>query len=130
MRQLDIVKKAMALLPGSYINRNNELILVPVFNVYTCLDDVGNEDDFKVKLCEWFSRDCCCALRYQSEKRLSQYYERNTMVFNKLCKTDFSVDDMRLIYGKLGNGINRPLAEKFVGNDFALDVLNGKKEPV
>lgn len=78
MRQLEIVRKAMLLFEGSFINHNNELILVPKFNVYTMLDDVETGLDFKVKLCEWVSRDCCCAIRYSQAKRLREYYQTNT----------------------------------------------------
>lgn len=35
MRQLKIVRKAMLLFEDSFINHNNELILIPKFNVYT-----------------------------------------------------------------------------------------------
>ena len=73
MRMLEIVRKALKRLNGSFINHNNEIILIPKFNVYTLLDDVETDDDFKVKLCEWFSRDCCCALRYSQNKRLERY---------------------------------------------------------
>ena len=75
---LESVQKALKHLHGSFINHNNEIILIPKFNVYTLLDDVETDDDFKVKLCEWFSRDCCCALRYSQNKRLERYYQENT----------------------------------------------------
>ena len=77
MKMLESVQKALKHLSGSFINHNNEIILIPKFNVYTLLDDVETDDDFKVKLCEWFSRDCCCALRYSQNKRLERYYQEN-----------------------------------------------------
>lgn len=123
MNQLPIIQKAMCLFNGSFINRNNELIMIPKFNVYTLLNDVETETDFKVKLCEWFSRDCCCAMRYSQRWRLEEYWKNNTDIFNELCETDFSIDDMNLIYTKLGNGINRQLCKKFVESGFALKVL-------
>ena len=125
MKMLEIVRTAMTLLPGSFINHNNELILIPRFNVYTVLDDVETDEDFKVKLCEWFSRDCSYALRYKRAKNQHEYYRTNTEVFNKICKTSFSIADMELIYTKLGNGINRELAKQFVKNGFDLSVLKG-----
>lgn len=128
MRMLESVKTAMDLLPGSFINHNNELILIPRFNVYMGLDNVETDEDFKVKLCENFSRDCSYALRYKRAKNLREYYQVNTEAFNKICKTNFSIADMELIYTKLGNGINRELAKQFVKNGFDLSILKGGAE--
>ena len=38
MKMLDSVRQAMQALPDSFINYNNELILIPRFNVYMGLD--------------------------------------------------------------------------------------------
>lgn len=123
MKMLESVKKALKYLNGSFINHNNEIILIPEFNVYTLLDDVETDDDFKVKLCEWFSRDCCCALRYSQNKRLERYYQENTDAFNFICGTNFSIEQMNYIYTYLGNGIKHNLAKRFVQSGFDLSVI-------
>ena len=120
---LESVQKALKRLHGSFINHNNEIILIPKFNVYTLLDDVETDDDFKVKMCEWFSRDCCCALRYSYKKRLYRYYQENTDAFNFICGTNFTVEQMEYIYTYLGNGIKHELAKQFVKNGFDLSVI-------
>lgn len=109
--------------PGSFINHNNELILIPRFNVYFCLDDVETDEDFLCKMCERFSRDCCCAMRYKSNKRLEKYWKENTEKFNQVCGTVFSVYDMERIYAKLGNAIRQDLTHIFVRAGFNLEVL-------
>ena len=123
MKMLESVQKALKYLSGSFINHNNEIILIPKFNVYTLLDDVETDDDFKVKLCEWFSRDCCCALRYSYKKRLDRYYHENTDSFNFICGTNFTVEQMEYIYTYLGNGIKHELAKKFVKGGFDLSII-------
>ena len=123
---LESVQKALKNLKGSFINHNNEIILIPKFNVYTLLDDVETDDDFKVKLCEWFSRDCCCALRYSQNKRLERYYQENTEAFNFICGTSFTVEQMQQIYTKLGNGIKHELAKRFVQSGFDLSLLQDR----
>lgn len=123
MKMLESVQKALKWLNGSFINHNNEIILIPKFNVYTLLDDVNTDEDFKVKLCEYFSRDCCCALRYSQNKRLERYWKENTEAFNYICGTDFSVAQMEYIYTYLGNGIKHDLAKKFVKSGFDLSVI-------
>ena len=124
MRMLESVQKALKYLNGSYINHNNEIILIPKFNVYTLLDDVNTDNDFKVKLCEWFSRDCCCALRYSQQKRLNRYYQENTDAFNYICGTNFTIEQMNYIYSYLGNGIKHKLAQQFVDSGFDLSVID------
>jgi hypothetical protein len=124
MKMLESVQKALKRLSGSYINHNNEIILIPKFNVYTLLDDVNTDDDFKVKLCEWFSRDCSCALRYSQQKRLNRYYQENTDAFNSICGTNFTVEQMEYIYTYLGNGIKHKLAQQFVASGFDLSVID------
>ena len=123
MKMLESVQKALKHLQGSFINHNNEIILIPKFNVYTLLDDINTDDDFKVKLCEWFSRDCCCALRYSYKKRLDRYYQENTDAFNFICGTNFTVEQMEYIYTHIGNGIKHELAKKFVKGGFDLSII-------
>lgn len=123
MRMLESVSKAMDVLHGSFINHENEIILIPKFNVYTILDDVETDEDFYVKLCEWFSRDCCCALRYSQRKRLERYYQDNTTAFNYICGTNFTVEQMNFIYTYLGNAIKHELAQQFVRSGFNLTII-------
>lgn len=123
MKILDSVRLAMQIFPNCFINHNNEIILIHKFNVYTLLDDVETDEDFKVKLCEWLSRDCCCALRYSQQKRLKRYWQNNTNAFNQICGTNFTVEQINYIYTYLGNGINHELTRQFVRNGFDLSVI-------
>ena len=122
-KQIDLVTKALHLFDGSFINANNELILNDKFNIYIILNDVNSDFDFMVKLCEWFSRDCSCALRYKSQSRLLKYYDDNIKKFNELCGTNFTLGEMDLIYCKLGGGIHRQLTKQFVKSGFDLSLL-------
>lgn len=124
MKMLKSVQKALICCTGSFINHNNEIILIPKYNVYTLLDDVETDEDFKVKLCEWFSRDCCCAMRYSQKKRLERYWQENTNSFNLICGTNFTVEQMNYIYTYLGNGIKHTLAQEFVKSGFDLSVID------
>lgn len=123
MELLDSVKKAIS--RGGFINVNCEAIIIPKFNVYIPLKNVNTDEDFYVALCEYFSRDCCCALRYSQNKRLKMYWEDNTLRFNYICGTNFSVSDMQLIYNNLGNGVRHNLAAVFVRSGFDLRIFEG-----
>ena len=124
MKQLEIVNNTMELFRGSFINSNNELILIPKFNIYFMLNNVNNESDFKEKMCEYFSRSCCCSLPYQTDKANDKYHKENCEKFNAICGTDSTVEDMELIYSHLGNGINHQLTYDFVKSNFNLELLN------
>lgn len=123
MKILESVRLATQIFPNSFINHNNEIILIPKFNVYTSLDDVETDEDFKVKLCEWLSWDCCCALRYSHQKRLNRFYQENTDRFNQICGTNFTVEQMNFIYTYLGNGVKHELAKQFVKSGFDFTVI-------
>lgn len=123
MKLLDSVKKAIS--GGGFINVNCEAIIIPKFNVYIPLRNVNTDEDFYVALCEYFTRDCCCALRYSQVKRLKTYWEDNTLRFNYICGTNFSVSDMQLIYNNLGNGVRHSLATVFVRSGFDLRIFEG-----
>ena len=123
MKMLESVRLAMKNFPNSFINSNNELIFIPKFNVSTSLKDVETDEDFKVKLCEWLSRDCCCALRYSQQKRLERYWQDNTDAFNQICGTNFTVEQMDYIYTYLGNGIKHELTRQFVRSEFDLSII-------
>lgn len=123
MKLLESISLAMRIFPNSFINRNNEIIFIPKFNVYILLDDVETDEDFKVKLCEWLSRDCSCALRYSQQKRLVRYWQDNTNAFNQICETGFTIGQMYYIYTYLGNGVNHELTKQFVRNGFNLSII-------
>lgn len=123
MKLLESVKLAMQCFSNSFINRNCEIVLIPKFNVYIGLDDVETDEDFKVNLCEWLSRDCSCVLRYSRDKRLIRYWQDNTNAFNKICGTNFTMEQMDYIYTYLGNGINHELTKQFVRSGFDRSII-------
>ena len=120
---LESIRVALQIFPNSFINCNNEIILILKPNVYVCLDNVETDDDFKVELCEWFSRDCCCAFRYSIQKSLERYWQYNTNAFNQICGTNFTVEQMQFIYTYLGNGIKHELTKEFVKSGFDLSII-------
>lgn len=117
------IRKAMRAFPNSFINRNNELILIPKFNVYFLLDDIYSELIFNCKILEWVSRDCTSALRYIQTKRLESYWNENRIKVNTILNTNFTKDDMELIYTYLGNSVNRLLTFEFIESGYDMQIL-------
>lgn len=119
----DYVFEVMKQFPGSFINYNNELILIPKANLYVGLYNVNTPTDLKFKLLEWCSRDCTCALRYSQEWRNRRYQDDVLSRINKCLGTNFTREEMELIYERLGNSCNRELTEKFVGSGYDMKLL-------
>lgn len=119
----DYVFEVMKQFPGSFINHNNELILIPKVNLYIRLEDVNTPTELKYKLLEWCSRDCSCALRYSQNWRNARYHDDVLARVNKCLGTNFTRDEMELIYTKLGNCINHELTMKFVSSGYDMKLL-------
>lgn len=102
--------------PKIYINKNNELIVVPSKNIYFRLADVNNELVLKTKIFSWLSRSAC--------KGVGKYWEsRMRKIINEYLKTDFSKQDFDLIYTRLGNDVNRELCHSFINSNYDLSLL-------
>lgn len=102
--------------PKAFINRRNELILVPTKNIYFNLNGVESKRDITVKIFHWLSRP--------AHKGVGSYWEnRIRAIINNYLQTNFNRDAFDLIYTKLGNATNPELTEKFIDSDYDLKVL-------
>ena len=124
----DYVFEVMKQFPGSFINCNNELILIPRTNLYFRLEDVNTPTELKYKLLEWCSRDCSCALRYSQNWRNTRYHDDVLARVNKCLETNFTHDEMELIYDVLGNRCNHELTQRFVSNGYDMKLLEKKRK--
>ncbi len=117
------IQETMKHFKNSYINNNLEVILLPKTNGYFAIKNCRNEVDIKCKIIENISRDCFKTQHYSRLKDNKKMWQENLMALNNALKTDFSQQDIELIYNKLGNGINHKLTKKFVESDFNMEVL-------
>lgn len=122
------VRNLMNVFEESFINRLNELILIPKTNLYICLDDVHNETELKYKIIEFCSRDASKAMPYKTERRNKKYQSKVREKINIYLNANFTADDMDLIYTKLGNRVNHELTIIFVNNNYDLNILKGYKK--
>lgn len=106
--------------PKAFINRRNELILVPTKNIYFSLEGVESERDITTKIFHWLSRP--------AHKGVGSYWERRIrFIINNYLQTNFSRNGFDLIYTTLGNAINPDLTEKFIDSNYDLHVLEQEK---
>lgn len=117
------VYRLMDCFPRSYINRLGEVILKEKGNVYVTIKNCKTEKDIIIKLLEWCSRPMAKGCTYSSEKRNNQW--RNELIegLNKYLGTSFNQEDMYWIYDRLGNGVNRELAERFVDSGYDMNLI-------
>lgn len=119
----DTEMKLLKSFPGSFINDNGEFITersgVACFNLANC----GSSGEIKCKVLEWCSRAASKSKPYKSNAMNKQLHGMMLNGINDFLDTDFSKEDMELIYTQLGNGCNRPLCEKFVMSGYDMEVL-------
>lgn len=125
---IDYVFEVMKIFGGSFINADRELILVPKTNLYIPLKDVHTANDLRFKLLECCSRDSCKAQPFASGRANTIYRKATLNKLNKSLGTQFTSDEMELIYQELGNGVNHELTKQFVYSGYDMKVLQGEEE--
>lgn len=97
--------------PNSILNTHLEFIADPHhrINSYFILANCNTEEDVIAKLLEWLSREAYKSQHFNSDARNKQVHKYHRDGINRFCGTDFSHDDMRIIYTHLGNRCNSHL---------------------
>lgn len=114
------LKKLLSCFPGSYINRNLEVILIPKTNTYFSLVGCSTKRDIIKKVLMWCTGDIVKARLYQQQKRNIDFYVDNRMRLEKYLGADIDVD---VVYHCLGNGINKELTHKFIDSGFNMEII-------
>ena len=104
---------------------NNELVLVRATNLYFILPNELSRRELAAKLLNWCSRDCCKSMPYPTELGNKRYWQRNLRAVNEYCGTNFDLDDMTIIYQKLGNEVRPELTYQFIDSGFDMSLLGG-----
>ena len=123
MDKLEMAKQLMACWPGSYIYRNGEFIAHQRSNTYLIFEDCKTLEDLQCKVLEWFSRAAHKTAPYYTEKSNKKFHQFMLDGINKFLGTDFSFDDMDLIYTYLGNACHHSLTVLFVRSGYNMEVL-------
>lgn len=119
----EYIKALLQAFPNSMINSSFEFIADIKTNQYFRLEDCKKPLDINCKVLEWLSRATFKSNPYDKKKDNDKLHEFILDGINDFLDTDFSEEDMELIYMKLGNGCNRPLCEKFVMSGYDMEVL-------
>lgn len=119
----DTELKLLKSFPGSFIGINGTFVAdksgVSCFNLADCKDNI----EIKCKVLEWCSRAAFKSEPYKWRSKNAELHGFMLKGINDFLETDFSPEDIELIYTKLGNNCNRPLCEKFVMSGYDMEVL-------
>lgn len=117
------IAKLQRCFPGSYITDRNELIIHPRTNQYIILENIGTEDAIKAKVLEWLSRAAFKTAPYSQEWRNRKFHKVMRDGINAFLETDFSEDDMELIYTYMGLACDHWLTLMFIDHDMSIEWL-------
>ena len=118
-----VQKRLMEAFPGSFINRNGEFIAAKRENEYICLENCADEREVQCKVLEYLSRGACKTQRYITDAANMKFHERMRSGINRFLGTNFSHEDMWVIYDWLGNGASRDRTLRFIESGYDVDQL-------
>lgn len=118
-----ITRKLAHAFPNSFINTNLEFIAHERANEYFCLEDCKTELDVKCKVLEWLSRGAHKTCPFNSNLKNERFHNFILNGINDFLGTDFTEEDIELIYDRLGNRVNHALTVEFVNSGYDMAVL-------
>lgn len=114
----EIVGRLTRAFPRSFINSEGEFIAHKYANEYFTLRTCKTELDIKCKVLEWFSRGAYKTEPYRTKAKNDEFHRFMLNGINKFLETNFTSNDMNLIYTYLGNAINHGKTVEFVEENY------------
>ena len=121
-----VARKLGRAFPGSFINTNLEFIAHKEANEYFRLDECNNEFDVKCKVLEWLSRGAYKTCPFNTNLKNEKFHNFMLNCINDFLGTDFTTEDMSIIYQKLGNRVRHSLTEEFVNSGYDIKLLKSE----
>ena len=123
MVEFEIAKRLMKCFPNSFINYLGEFVAHRYTNEYFNLENCESELDVKCKVLECFSR---CAYRtapYRTEENNREFHRFMLNGINAFLQTEFTEDDMDIIYTYLGYSCNHAKTVKFIESGYDMNIF-------
>ena len=118
-----VTKKLARAFHGSFINTALEFIAHKEANEYFRLEDCENEFDVKCKVLEWLSRGAHKTCPFNSNIKNERFHNFMLNGINDFLGTDFTEDDMEIIYTYLGNRCNHERTVKFINSGYDMSIF-------
>lgn len=110
--------------PGCFINERDEFIAHGYANQYFSLENVNTELDLKCKVLECLSRGCCKTEPYWNDEDNCEFHSFMLKGVNNFLGTNFTMQEMEVIYQFLGNSVRHDKTIEFVRSGYQMDVLH------
>jgi hypothetical protein len=116
--------------PDAIMNRNLEFVAEPNrrVNSYFRLDNCESREDVVCKVLEYLSREAFKSQHFDAEWRNRQVHDYHHRGINRFCGTNFTKDDIEVIYTYLGNECNRKKTLDFIHSGFDMAVLERRTD--
>jgi hypothetical protein len=124
----NITKRLSASFPKSFINCALEFIAHRTANEYFRLEDCETELDVRCKVLEWLSRGAYKTEPFATKRKNEEFHAFMLNGINMYLGTDFTEEDIAIIYQKLGNRVCHSLTVEFVNSGYDMSVLTDGKE--
>ena len=107
------------------INHSLEFVadVNPRVNSYFCLLNCDSEEDVQAKVLEWLSRDAYKSTHYRTNKKNEEVHKYHLDGINSFLGTEFTSEDIAIIYQKLGNCINHPKTIEFIRSGYDMTLI-------
>lgn len=123
MVEWNVVEKLMKCFPRSFINSEGEFIAHQYANEYFILRNCETEREVKRKVISWFSRGAYKTEPYRTKKKNDELHNFMLNGINKYLGTNFTHEDMEIIYTYFGNDCNKELCEKFIDHNYDMQII-------
>lgn len=124
----DALAKLKKCFPQTKLLANGEVVVHIKGNQWFNLSTCKSSQEVSYKVLEYFSRGAYKTEPYRNRSDLTKKFHKYMLDgINEYLNTDFTEEDMELIYGKLGNGVNRSLTEEFFNSQFDMELLQTPK---
>lgn len=108
---------------NSFFNQRDEFIAHRYSNTYFIFSNCESEEDVNCKVLEWLSRSAHKGIPYSQEWRNKKFRKFMLDGINMFLHTDFTFDDMEIIYTYLGNACDHNKTLEFVRSGYDMSVL-------
>ena len=107
----------------SFFNEREEFIAHRYSNTYFIFSNCESLEDVNCKVLEWLSRAADKGIPYRQDWRNKKFQNFMLDGINMFLNTDFSKDDIDLIYTYLGNACNHNRTLEFIRSGYDMELL-------
>lgn len=123
INDINITRRLARAFPQSYINYNLEFIAHKEANEYFILKDCETELDVKCKVLEWLSRGAFKTCPFNSNLKNERFHNFMLNGINDFLNTDFTTEDIEVIYQALGNCVRHSLTIEFINSGYNMAII-------